>query len=249
MGTERLHACFMEIDTTDMFADDADNAPAPPALPWPDYTPRDGDAPRDCPLCPRLVKFRHDLQAKHIGWWNSPVPGFGDSDAWLAVVGLAPGMRGANRSGRPFTGDQAGVLLYSTLEKYGLSSGTYAGNNADGVTLNGVFITNAVRCVPPGNKPETAEIHACRPFLVEHLRSLPKLKVIIALGGTAHQSVVKALGGKLPKTPFAHGAVHALHTGYTVVDSYHCSRLNTNTGRLTTPMFEMVFESALALRP
>jgi uracil-DNA glycosylase len=244
MLPKRLHAWGMEIDTPELF-----EAPAtPPTLPWPDHVARTGDAPRDCPHCPRLVKFRTDLRARHIGWWNAPVPGFGDPDAWLAVVGLAPGMRGANRTGRPFTGDQAGVLLYSTLAKFGLSNGDYAAHSADGVTLNGVFITNAVRCVPPANKPETAEIHACRPYLVEHLRGLPKLKVVIALGGTAHQSAVKALGGKLPKTPFGHGAVHHLHTGYTIIDSYHCSQLNTNTGRLTTPMFEAVFAAALAQR-
>jgi uracil-DNA glycosylase len=239
----------MEIDTApDLPFDDATIGAGPPALPFPGYSPRAGDAPRDCPACPRLVKFRTDLQARHIGWWNAPVPGFGDPDAWLAVVGLAPGMRGANRTGRPFTGDQAGLLLYSTLAKFGLSTGDYGAKNDDGVTLDGVFITNAVRCVPPANKPETAEIHACRPFLVDHLRGLPKLKVIIALGGTAHQSAVKALGGKLPKTPFGHGAVHALHTGFTVIDSYHCSQLNTNTGRLTTEMFEAVFALALQHR-
>jgi uracil-DNA glycosylase family 4 len=229
----------MEIDTP---------AASQPPLPWPDYAARAGDAPRDCPLCPRLVGFRHDLRARHAGWWNAPVPGFGDPQAWLAVVGLAPGMRGANRSGRPFTGDQAGVLLYTTLAKFGLSRGDYAASSDDGVQLDGVFITNAVRCVPPANKPETAEIHACRPFLVEHLRGLPDLKIVIALGGTAHQSAIKALGGKLPKTPFGHGAVHRLHTGYTVIDSYHCSQLNTNTGRLTPAMFEAVFAAALAAR-
>lgn len=236
----------MEIDNAPELA--LEETIAPPALPWPGYTAHPGDAPRDCPLCPRLTKFRSDLRARHIGWWNAPVPGFGDPDAWLCIVGLAPGMRGANRTGRPFTGDQAGNLLYATLAKFGLSSGEYASKSDDGVTLDGVFISNAVRCVPPGNKPETAEIHACRPYLAEHLHSLPNLKVVIALGGTAHQSAVKALGGKLPKAPFGHGAVHALHTGYTIVDSYHCSQLNTNTGRLTTEMFESVFAQALALR-
>jgi uracil-DNA glycosylase family 4 len=236
----------MEIDNApDLPLEDAIT---PPTVPWPGYVAHPGDAPRDCPLCPRLIKFRTDLRARHIGWWNSPVPGFGDPAAWLCIVGLAPGMRGANRTGRPFTGDQAGNLLYATLAKFGFSSGEYASKSDDGVALDGVFISNAVRCVPPGNKPETAEIHACRPYLVDHLRSLPNLKVVIALGGTAHQSAVKALGGKLPKAPFGHGAVHALHTGYTVVDSYHCSQLNTNTGRLTTEMFESVFEKALQLR-
>ncbi|MFZ4688491.1 MAG: uracil-DNA glycosylase [Polymorphobacter sp.] len=222
--------------------------PTAPALPWPGYTPTPGDAPRDCALCPRLAALRADAAEKHPDWWNAPVPGFGDPAAWLAVVGLAPGMKGANRTGRPFTGDHAGTLLYATLAKFGLLRGDYAAASDDGITLNGVFITNAVRCVPPGNKPDTAEIHACRPFLVEHLRGLPQLKIIIALGGTAHQSAVKALGGKLPKTPFGHGAVHALYTGYTIIDSYHCSQLNTNTGRLTTDMFESVFAQALATR-
>jgi uracil-DNA glycosylase family 4 len=220
----------------------------PPALPWPGYVPHPGDAPRDCPLCPRLVAFRAEAAARNPLWWNAPVPGFGDPDAWLAVVGLAPGMKGANRTGRPFTGDQAGLLLYQTLAKFVLSHGEYAATSDDGVRLDGVFITNAVRCVPPGNAPDTHEKHACRPFLASHLASLPKLKVVIALGGTAHQSAVKALGGKLPKTPFGHGAIHPLHTGVTVIDSYHCSQLNTNTGRLTTEMFEAVFESALAQR-
>lgn len=220
----------------------------PPSEPWPGYTPQRGDAPRDCGQCPRLAEFRAETVVKHPGWWNAPVPGFGDPDAWLAITGLAPGMQGANRTGRPFTGDHAGTLLYATLEKFGLSQGVFAADSADGLTLSGAFVTNAVRCVPPGNKPTPAEIHTCRPFLADQLAGLPNLKVIIALGGIAHQSTVKTLGGKLPKTPFGHAAVHKLHTGYTIVDSYHCSRLNTNTGRLTTEMFEAVFELALSLR-
>ncbi len=230
----------MEIDTSP--------AATPPAQPYPGYRPNPGDAPRDCAICPRLAEFRAEAAVKHPGWWNAPVPGFGDPGAWLAITGLAPGMQGANRTGRPFTGDHAGTLLYATLAKFGLSHGDYAAATDDGVTLDGAFITNAVRCVPPGNKPTPAEIHACRPFLVEQYRGLPNLKVIIALGSIAHQSAVKALGGKLPKTPFGHAAVHRLHTGYTIIDSYHCSRLNTNTGRLTTEMFETVFELALAHR-
>jgi uracil-DNA glycosylase family 4 len=222
--------------------------PTAPALPWPGYVPQPGDAPRDCPLCPRLAAFRAEAAVKLPGGWNAPVPGFGDPNAWLAICGLAPGMQGANRTGRPFTGDWAGVLLFETLAKFGLSRGTYAASSDDGLTLDGAFITNAVRCVPPQNKPEPVEIHTCRPFLVERLQTLPNLKVVIALGQIAHQSAVKALGGKLPKHPFGHGNVHRLHTGYTLIDSYHCSRYNTNTGRLTAAMFESVFESALALR-
>jgi uracil-DNA glycosylase family 4 len=207
-----------------------------------------GEPPHDCPRCPRLVDYRLANRTAQPDWWNAPVPGFGDPQAWLAVVGLAPGVRGANRTGRPFTGDAAGVLLYETLTRFGLVNGTYAASSDDGISLDGVFITNAVRCVPPGNKPTTTEIHSCRPFLVDHLRALPALKVVVALGATAHQSTVKALGGKLPKTPFAHAAVHRLHTGYTVIDSYHCSQLNTNTGRLTPAMFETVFALALQHR-
>ncbi len=204
--------------------------------------------PHDCPLCPRLVEYRHANRLAHPDWFNAPVPGWGDNDAWLCVTGLAPGVSGANRTGRPFTGDHAGGLLYATLAKFGLSTGDYGASIDDGLALNGVFISNAVRCVPPGNKPTPAEIHLCRGFLAGQYAALPNLKIIIALGQIAHQSAVKACGGKLPKTPFGHGAVHPLHTGVTIIDSYHCSRLNTNTGRLTAPMFEAVFQQALALR-
>jgi len=201
----------------------------------------------DCPLCPRLAGTRDALRLQHPDWHNAPVPGFGDRQARLAIVGLAPGVSGANRTGRPFTGDHAGTLLYETLAKLGLSQGHYAADPADGLLLRGVFITNAVRCVPPQNKPLPAEIHACRPFLQGTLKAMPYLTTVVALGAIAHQSCVKALGGKLPKTPFAHGAVHVLHSGYTIVDSYHCSRLNTNTGRLTAAMFEQVIGEALRL--
>ena len=228
----------MEIDT-----------PAETVPPWPGYTPQPGDAPRDCPLCPRLVEFRHAARAQHPDWWNSPVPGFGDPGAWLAISGLAPGMQGANHTGRPFTGDWAGILLFDTLAKFNFTRGDYAARSDDGLTLDGVFITNAVRCVPPQNKPTPAEIHTCRPFLVERLHTLANLRVIIALGTIAHQSTVKALGGKLPKHPFGHGNVHRLHSGPVLIDSYHCSRYNTNTGRLTAEMFEAVFEKAIAHRP
>ncbi len=214
--------------------------------PWPGYRAQPGDAPSDCPRCPRLVAFREAAQAAHPDWWNAPVPGFGDPQAWLAISGLAPGMQGANRTGRPFTGDWAGLLLFETLAKFGLSDGVYDARSDDGLRLNGAFITNAVRCVPPQNKPDTPEIHNCRPFLVERLGTLPNLKVIIALGQIAHQSVVKAMGGKLPKHPFGHGNIHRLHRGPVLIDSYHCSRYNTNTGRLTAEMFEGVFAIALA---
>lgn len=206
------------------------------------------EPPRDCPLCPRLVDYRQANRAAHPDWWNAPVPGWGDPAAWLCVVGLAPGVTGANRTGRPFTGDGAGVLLYATLAKFGLTHGEYAARPDDGLRLDGVFITNAVRCVPPQNAPATAERHACRPFLAAQLEALPNLEVVLALGNTAHQSAAKALGGKLPKLPFGHGAVHRLHTGITLVDSYHCSRYNTNTGVLTPPMFEAAFAAAIAAR-
>ena len=188
------------------------------------------------------------LRAREPGWFNAPMPSFGDPWAWLAIVGLAPGERGANRTGRPFTGDFAGVLLYQTLTDLGLASGTYGETPDDGLQLHGAIITNAVRCLPPANKPETAEIHACRPFLEAQLAALPNLQVVLALGHIAHQSAVKALGGKLPKHRFAHGAVHRMHRGYRLVDSYHCSRYNQNTGRLTPAMFREAIEAAIAVR-
>ena len=210
--------------------------------------PNLAEPPRDCPLCPRLVAYRAENRAAHPDWWNAPVPGFGDPEAWLCIAGLAPGVTGANRTGRPFTGDYAGVLLYATLAKFGLSDGTYDARPDDGLRLTGAFISNSVRCVPPQNKPDVSEIHNCRPFLAGQLAALPNLKVVLALGQIAHQSAVKALGGKLPKHRFAHAAVHRLHTGIVLVDSYHCSRYNTNTGRLTPAMFEDAFAAALAAR-
>ncbi|MFN3370206.1 MAG: uracil-DNA glycosylase [Sphingomonadaceae bacterium] len=191
----------------------------------------------DCPLCPRLAAHRTLLRAREPGWFNAPVPAFGDREAHLAIVGLAPGERGANRTGRPFTGDFAGELLYGTLLEFGLATGCYEARPDDGLALRGVIIVNAVRCLPPANKPLPAEIHACRPFLEAELRSLPKLAAVLALGQIAHQSALKALGGRLPKHRFAHAAVHRLHSGLTLVDSYHCSRYNQNTGRLTAAMF------------
>lgn len=201
----------------------------------------------DCPLCPRLAAFRTEQRAAHPDWFNAPVPDFGDEDAWLAIVGLAPGLRGANRTGRPFTGDQSGHLLYDTLAKFGLTEGEYGGSPDDGLRLTGAIIVNAVRCVPPQNKPTPAEIHMCRRFLIPSLERLPRLRVVIALGQIAHQSAVKALGGKLPKYRFAHGAEHRMPDGRMLIDSYHCSRYNQNTGRLTADMFEAVFARAAGM--
>ncbi len=205
------------------------------------------EPPRDCPLCPRLAVFRDARRIAHPDWFNAPVPGFGDPDAWLAIVGLAPGLQGANRTGRPFTGDFAGVLLYETLLEYGLAHGGYAARPDDGLWLDGAIIVNAVRCVPPQNKPTPEEIRTCRRFLVPALERLPKLRVVVALGQIAHQSAVKALGGRLPKAKFGHGAEHVLPSGVTLVDSYHCSRYNQNTRVLTPAMFEDIFVRALAL--
>lgn len=218
------------------FASPADLSPIP-----------DAEASRDCPLCPRLVALRQELRAEHSDWWNAPVPAFGDPNAWLAIVGLAPGKRGANRTGRPFTGDYAGELLYATLLKYGLAKGEYRGLRHDGLRLEGAIILNTVKCLPPGNKPETTEVANCRPFLTSAIDALPKLRTFIALGKVAHDSLCRALGVPLSKTRFAHGAVHDLPGGRKLVDSYHCSRYNQNIGRLNASMFEAVFEKALAL--
>lgn len=193
---------------------------------------------RDCPLCPRLADVREALRTEQPEWWNAPVPALGDPDAWLVIVGLAPGKHGANRTGRAFTGDASGDLLFSTLEKFGLAE---AGEPKD------VLILNAVKCLPPGNKPAPAEIHACRRFLSAQIAA-SKARVFIALGQIAHQSTVKALGGKLPKCRFGHLAEHRMPSGAVLIDSYHCSRYNQNTGRLSPGMFEAVFARALALR-
>lgn len=212
--------------------------------PFPETEP-----PRDCPLCPRLVDYRERCRTEFPDWWNAPVPAFGDPDAWLAIVGLAPGKHGANRTGRPFTGDYAGDLLFATLAKFGLTEGVYQSRIDDGLTLTGAVIVNAVKCLPPENKPVPAEIHACRPFLDRQIAALPHARVFIALGAIAHQSAVKVLGGKLPKCRFGHGAEHVMPDGRLLIDSYHCSRYNTNTGRLTAAMFESVFARALELKP
>jgi uracil-DNA glycosylase family 4 len=194
---------------------------------------------RDCALCPRLVAFRGAQRQAHPDWFNAPVPSFGAAAPELLIVGLAPGLRGANRTGRPFTGDYAGDLLYRSLGKFGFAAGSYGADAADGLELRRVRITNAVRCVPPQNKPEPAEIGACGRFLVGELAAA-RLKAILALGTIAHNAVLTAKGLKRARYPFAHGALHELPDGTLLADSYHCSRLNTNTGRLTTEMFEAV---------
>lgn len=205
------------------------------------------EAPADCSLCPRLVGYRSANRKAHPDWFNAPVPSFGRLDARLLILGLAPGVTGANRTGRPFTGDYAGDLLFSTLLKHGFASGTYAGSRDDGLQLVDCRISNAVRCVPPENKPTPAEAGNCRVFLNASLEAMTKLKVIIALGRIAHDNAVRALRLKASDLPFAHGAEHALPRGMTLVDSYHCSRYNTNTGRLTVPMFDDVFARARRL--
>jgi uracil-DNA glycosylase family 4 len=207
------------------------------------------EPPRDCPLCPRLVAFREELRRQHPDWWNAPVHCFGDPDAWLAIVGLAPGMHGANRTGRPFTGDFAGMLLYRTLLKYGLAEGTYEERPDDSLRLTGAAIVNAVRCLPPQNKPTPQEIATCRPYYSLALDGLPRARMLVALGQIAHQTVVRSAGGRLSDYKFGHLAEHRLPDGRLLIDSYHCSRYNQNTNRLTAEMFEQVFARALALRP
>ncbi len=195
---------------------------------------------RDCPRCPRLVEFRTTWRAKQPDWFNAPVPSFGPGDARLLIVGLAPGLQGANRTGRPFTGDYAGDLLYATLIEYGFARGEYHERPDDGLTLVDCRITNAVRCVPPENKPTGPEIKTCRTFLQGELAA-PRLAAIVALGRIAHDSVVAALNGRQAQARFGHGAQHAFPT-VRLFDSYHCSRYNTNTGVLTPDMFRAVFK-------
>jgi uracil-DNA glycosylase family 4 len=203
--------------------------------------PPEAGPPRDCLLCPRLTAFREVQKANHPEWFNAPVPSFGDERAELLIVGLAPGLKGANRTGRPFTGDHAGGLLYRTLQKFGYAEGVYDARSDDGLVIHRARITNAVRCVPPQNKPQPHEIATCRRYLAAEIASLSELRAILALGGIAHLTVLSALGYRRGIFPFAHGAVHALPDGRLLVDSYHCSRQNTNTGRLTVGMFEAVF--------
>jgi uracil-DNA glycosylase family 4 len=195
-----------------------------------------------CTLCARLAKFRSRNREKFSDWHNAPVPSFGKLDASLLIVGLAPGLKGANRTGRPFTGDYAGDLLYATLRKFGFASGTYDARPDDDFELVDCRITNAVRCVPPENKPIPAEIALCRPFLAAEIAAMTRLTTVLALGAIAHQSVLAALRERRAAFPFKHGALHRLSNGMTLADSYHCSRYNTNTGRLTPQMFEDVFQ-------
>ena len=205
---------------------------------------------RNCPRCPRLAAFRDTWRANEPGWFNAPVPSFGPSDARLLIVGLAPGLQGANRTGRPFTGDYAGILLYATLGEYGFAKGTFDARIDDGLTLTDCRITNAVRCVPPENKPTTVEIATCRDFLNPTIAEMKNLKAIVALGHIAHNSVVSAFGAKKSQTPFKHAGRNMLpHEGFgeiALFSSYHCSRYNTNTGVLTTEMFRDVFEKVRA---
>jgi uracil-DNA glycosylase family 4 len=207
--------------------------------------PDDGEPGRNCPRCPRLAAFRKKWRADEPTWFNAPVPSFGPLEARLLIVGLAPGLQGANRTGRPFTGDYAGVLLYETLARFHFARGQYSAHPDDGLQLSDCRITNAVRCVPPENKPTTAEIAACREFLKETIAEMKKLRAILALGRIAHDSVVTALGSKKSTAPFKHGGKNTLGE-LTLFSSYHCSRYNTNTGVLTPDMFRAVLSSVRA---
>jgi uracil-DNA glycosylase family 4 len=200
----------------------------------------------NCPLCPRLVAFRDDNRAAHPSWYNGAVPSFGEDTARLLIVGLAPGLKGANRTGRPFLGDYAGELLYRTLLKQGFARGRHDPAAPDALELVDCMITNAVRCVPPANKPTPDEVVRCRQFLIGRINALPRLRTLLALGRIAHESVLDAFQLKRREFPFAHEASHALPGGLLLFDSYHCSRQNTNTGRLTTPMFEKIVAEVAA---
>ena len=204
-----------------------------------------GKPGRDCPLCPRLHAFRDEWRSREPQWFNAPVPSFGSPTARLLIVGLAPGLKGANRTGRPFTGDYAGDLLYETLKRFGFASGTYAARPDDGLTLIDARITNAVRCVPPENKPLPAEIRTCRRFLAATIAEMPSLRAIVTLGRISHESTIAALDQRRSAAPFGHGARQDL-AGLRVFASYHCSRYNTNTGVLTTAMFRAVFAQVRA---
>ena len=219
------------------FASPADVSPIPEA-----------EAPRDCPLCPRLVALRQQCRVEFPEWWNAPVPAFGDRDAWLAIVGLAPGKHGANRTGRPFTGDFAGELLYATLLKFGLAEGEYGAEPSDGLRLTGAIILNAVKCLPPANKPEPREIATCRNYFEAALAALPNVRVVLALGQIAHVAAARGLGLPPASTRFGHGAENIAPGGRILLSSYHCSRYNQNTGRLNAAMFESVFELAVQRR-
>ena len=219
------------------------NDPASPQLAHPALSRSVPD--RNCPLCPRLVAFREEARAREPTWFNSPVPPFGDPDGRLLIVGLAPGMQGANRTGRPFTGDYAGDLLYATLLEYGFASGVYQARPDDGFKLVDCRIGNSVHCVPPQNKPLPIEINTCRPFLAATVATMPRLRAILPLGRIAHDSVLKVLGLRAAAAPFAHGAIHQAGA-VKIYDSYHCSRYNTNTRVLTPDMFRSVFAKVRA---
>jgi uracil-DNA glycosylase family 4 len=197
-------------------------------------------AGRDCPRCPRLVTFRETWRAKEPSWFNAPVPSFGPLSARLLIVGLAPGLRGANRTGRPFTGDYAGELLYATLKEFGFARGDFEARPDDSLELIDARITNGVRCVPPENKPTPAEINTCRTFLEPTIAEMKQVRAIVALGRIAHETTVKALGARRADAPFSHGGVAQIGP-IAFFSSYHCSRYNTNTGVLTPEMFRSVF--------
>ncbi len=202
-----------------------------------------------CALCPRLAEYRAENVRAHGDWHNAPVPSFGGLEARFLIVRLAPGLRGANRTGRPFTGDWAGDLLYATLSALGLAAGTYDERADDGLRLVDVRITNAVRCVPPANKPTPAEFRNCLPFLTDEIAAMPNLTGLFAIGRDGHEAILAALGLRKTQYPFAHGRHHVLPNGLGLTDSYHCSRYNTNTGRLTPEMFESALRTMLAQAP
>ena len=201
---------------------------------------------KDCRACPRLATFLDDVNGRYPDYYCRPVPPFGDAKARFLIVGLAPGMHGANRSGRPFTGDHAGILLYEMLHKFGFGSNSESMSVDDGLVLTDCRITNAVKCLPPDNKPVGDEINTCNTFLANELRLLPENSVVMALGGIAHRAIVKALAMRQAEFKFGHAAVHDLGQ-FHLLDSYHCSRYNTNTRRLTPEMFESVFAQAREL--
>jgi uracil-DNA glycosylase family 4 len=211
-----------------------------------DMGPASLSPPPDCPLCPRLVEYRAANAAANPGWFNGPVPSFGPQDAPLLIVGMAPGVRGANRTGRPFTGDFAGVLLYETLIKFGLATGVYGADPGDGVALVGCRIANAVRCVPPANLPIPSEVSTCNRFLAAEMAAMPNLSMVLSLGVLSHAAVLKACNLPVSRVRFRHGDVHELPDGLLLADSYHVSRYNTSTRRLTPAMFESVVESLVA---
>ncbi|MBV9756649.1 MAG: uracil-DNA glycosylase [Alphaproteobacteria bacterium] len=201
--------------------------------------------PPDCPLCPRLLAYRQANRQAEPGWFNAPVPSFGPTSAAILIVGMAPGLKGANRTGRPFTGDHAGLLLYQTLLRFGLASGSYGADPNDGLALQDCRIANAVRCVPPANLPEPGEVGTCNRFLEAELRSLSRLRAVLALGVLAHAAVLKGCGIPVASIRFRHGAIHELPDGLLLADSYHVSRYNTATRRLTPEMFEQVVSDLL----